>query len=144
MDVHEAEDRLPRLEGDDVGIPVKALELRQRRLGQLHILQVRRLDGDLADELAGRDLRRVVDEGHAFVVARRIREDRAPSLGQRGHELVEASAVVLHLLDGHQVEPRDHFGDQRVILRPADLGAEAAPVVRDCRGDVSAMSPGVC
>ena len=129
MDVRKQEAGLPGLEGGEVRRPVERHE-RLADLGGPDGGQLARREADLADLLERAHLAAVVQERHPLVVAGGVREEGAIVLRQVRLDGAEADEVVAHLLEGDELEPADHRGEQLVIL--------VAPLVRAEAGDVPA------
>ena len=75
------------------------------------MLQLARLDGDLADLFSDLDsFLRVVEINHAFVVACAVGKEAAITRKESGN-CVEVREIAPRFLDGDNIEPAQDFGD---------------------------------
>jgi hypothetical protein len=82
---------------------------------------IRGRDRDFADLLQQCQLGAVVDEGGAFVVSARIREEEPVFGWEVALNRTQAGEAVVHLLDCDEVEPAQQLGDKAVVVVAALL-----------------------
>jgi hypothetical protein len=127
MDAGELEAERSCLKQAQVRVSIEAVE-QLGDAGQLDVAEIAGRNRELADLLELAHLAGVVEEGQALVVSRRIREQEAVVIRELLLDATQSREVVVHLLDGDEVEPAEDLGEQRVVVLAAVLDAEVGDV----------------